>query len=176
MTTITLEKARKDFEAIYHRADNLAWTRMSEQDTLTKFIHPLLTALGWDVLNFDEVREEVHVKTGAKDNHMDLVLYLNKSPCVGIEVKSIAYGNLLDDAGIHIGENVRHLLKDLEIKSKQLNVKYAVLTRFVDTLVFQGDSMTQVAAFCRLEHILKFDVLWKLLSKQGQRALVEQAH
>lgn len=166
MSNEIFEKARKDFESIYQRCMDLPWTRMSEQDTLTKLIRPMLKTLGWNILDFGEVREEVFVKTGTKDNFIDLVTYWKERPYVGIEVKPISFGHLLDDAGEHIGENVAYLLEGLESKSRKLNVKYTVLTRFAETLVFEADSMSQVAVFSTpIEHCEKFSILWTLLSK-----------
>jgi hypothetical protein len=164
--TKSIEEGRKEFEIVLQRYIDAKLGDISEQDTLTKFIHPALEAFGWDILDFNEVREEVFVKTEGKENHIDIVLYSEAKPYIGMEIKKIPFGNILDRASDNVKESVAYLLEDLSRKSRKLNVKYAVLTRFKETLVVEPNTMATVATFrSQQEHLEKFQVLWKILSK-----------
>jgi hypothetical protein len=125
-----------------------------------------VAALGWNLLDFDQVREEVLVITDQKEKHMDLVLYSENKPYVGIEVKSLSYGSILNQAEDGIKESVAHLIEDLLTKSKRLNVKYGVLTRFAETIIVDPKTADIIAIFrSPREHLERFDTIRKLLSK-----------
>jgi hypothetical protein len=66
--------------------------RISEQDTKRILITPAVEALGWDILDSDEVRNEC--RHNAADNP-DYALFLNRSPVLFIEAKPL--GHALDD-------------------------------------------------------------------------------
>jgi len=67
--------------------------RISEQDTKRILITPAVTALGWDILDIDEVRNEYRHNTA--DNPVDYALFLNRSPVLFVEAKPL--GHSLDD-------------------------------------------------------------------------------
>lgn len=67
--------------------------RISEQDTKRILITPAVEALGWDILDIDEVRNEY--RHNAADNPVDYALFLNRSPVLFVEAKPLGYG--LDD-------------------------------------------------------------------------------
>ena len=127
-------------------------------DTITKLIHPLLKALGWNILDFDDVQEEVFAKPSGKDRHIDLVLYSKGKPYIGMEIKSLSKGPVNKEAK-------DYLIQDLLEKSRYLGVRYAVLTRFVETLILDPKSGKRLASFNYLDYLEKFDDLWKYLSK-----------
>ena len=67
--------------------------RISEQDTKRILITPAIEALGWDILDIDEVRNEYRHNTA--DNPVDYALFLNRSPVLFVEAKPLGHG--LDD-------------------------------------------------------------------------------
>lgn len=67
--------------------------RISEQDTKRILITPAVQALGWDILDIDEVRNEY--RHNSADNPVDYALFLNRSPVLFVEAKPL--GHLLDD-------------------------------------------------------------------------------
>jgi hypothetical protein len=156
------EEAKKVFELIFQRCVTAKWGSCSERDTLTKFIHPALVAFGWDVRDFNDMREEILAKPEGKGRLLDIVLYTKGKPYIGIEVKSLSYGPIIDETK----ENVRYLLRELLQKSRYLCVKYAVLTRFAETLIFDPETGNKLASFgFPQDHLGKFNVLWDYLSK-----------
>lgn len=60
---------------------------IGEQNTKAALIDPLLSALGWDLQEIDEVRREYRRKP--QDNPVDYALFLNRSECLLIEAKSL---------------------------------------------------------------------------------------
>ena len=156
------ENAKKQIAVIYQRCFQTKWGDCSETDTSTKFIHPLLQALGWNILDFNDVREEVLAKPKGKDRHIDLVLYSKGKPYIGIEIKSLSRGPINDldkDA-------VQYWTQELLEKSRYLDVKYAILTRFYETIIYDSKTGNKLASFNHpKEYLEKFDCLWKYLSK-----------
>ena len=60
---------------------------IGEQNTKAALIDPLLSALGWDLQEIDEVRREYRRKP--QDNPVDYALFLNRTECLLIEAKSL---------------------------------------------------------------------------------------
>ncbi|PSP87778.1 hypothetical protein BRC90_10075 [Halobacteriales archaeon QS_4_69_34] len=61
--------------------------QMSEQNTKTKLIDPLIRLLGWDLYS-SEVELEYSLQIGTRNPRVDYALLLNNTPEVFIEVKS----------------------------------------------------------------------------------------
>ncbi|MEO5332466.1 MAG: hypothetical protein H7839_10615, partial [Magnetococcus sp. YQC-5] len=61
--------------------------QIGEEDTKRVLITPLLQALQWNVLDLDEVRNEF--RSQPQDNPVDYALFLNRTPCLLLEAKSI---------------------------------------------------------------------------------------
>jgi len=122
----------------------------------------MLKALGWNILDLNEMREEVLAQPGGKDRHIDLVLYSKGKPYIGMEIKGLSKGPINEESK----EAVQYWIQKLLEKSRYLNVKYAVLTRFIETIILDPKSAKKLASFNYLnQHIEKFDDLWKYLSK-----------
>jgi Type I restriction enzyme R protein N terminus (HSDR_N) len=68
-------------------------TRVSEEDTKRVLITPVVEALGWDIFDTDEVRNEY--RHAAADNPVDYALFLARSPVLFIEAKPL--GQALED-------------------------------------------------------------------------------
>lgn len=67
--------------------------RISEQDTKRILITPAVEALGWDIWDIDEVRNEY--RHNSADNPVDYALFLNRSPVLFVEAKPLSHA--LDD-------------------------------------------------------------------------------
>lgn len=61
--------------------------QISEQDTKRILITPAIQALGWNIHEFKEVRNEYRLKT--TDNPVDYALFLNHSPVLFVEAKPL---------------------------------------------------------------------------------------
>ena len=61
--------------------------RLNEQDTKATLIEPVLSALGWDIRNPDEISREYRRKS--QDNPVDFAIFLLRSPCLFIEAKAL---------------------------------------------------------------------------------------
>jgi hypothetical protein len=70
---------------------------IGEQNTKATLIDPVLTALGWNLDNYDEVRHEYKPKP--KANPVDYALFQNGTACLLIEAKSLEQ-DLNDDKWI----------------------------------------------------------------------------
>jgi hypothetical protein len=157
MATYSREATKKKIEQLFERysesyveSTGVIGARArdySEQDTATKFIKPLIEALGWNLLNMNEVREEVE--------HCDCVLYFEEKPYIIFEFKPLDFASLrrVDFSG-------------LLDKSKALGAKYAVVTRFKETIIYESETRIEAEYFPLPDDYLnKFDALWKYLSK-----------
>ena len=60
---------------------------IGEQNTKVAFINPLLSALGWDLEDLDEVSFEYRRKS--QDNPVDYALFLLRAPCLFVEAKAL---------------------------------------------------------------------------------------
>jgi len=162
--------ARKELEPLVQRCNNEAWRYWSEADTKTKLIHPMLSALGWDTLDFNEVREEVACGESSM-TYADVVLYLGVPNAKAlapthavIEVKSLSYGSI-GEAKASFNSIKEKLLE----QARYFESRYAVLTRFVETIVFNTNTGEKLAYLDRNEYLDKIDVLWRYLSKPEDR-------
>jgi len=77
-----IEIVRKRIRQIRDRNEAIG-----EQNTKAALIDPLLSALGWDLQEIDEVRREY--KRKPQDNPVDFALFLNRMECLLIEAKSL---------------------------------------------------------------------------------------
>ena len=62
---------------------------MSESNTISTLIDPLLEALKWNIRNPGEVQREYPIRIGKKTEYVDIALKIYDKPVVFIEVKSI---------------------------------------------------------------------------------------
>ena len=77
-----LPKLKNRIQKIQNRRDNIG-----EQNTKAALIDPLLSALGWDVEDIDEVSREY--KRKPQDNPVDYALFMLKSPRLFVEAKDL---------------------------------------------------------------------------------------
>ena len=121
-----------------------------EESVIENFICPLLEILGWNLSR--DLKREV--------NRIDCVLYLENKPYIGIEAKSFSHGV--------IDENKRGVIfnKDRLIKNcREICITWAVITRYIETIVYRVDNGEKVASFTHPnEYVEKFKEL-KILQK-----------
>ncbi len=78
--TNVLPRLRKRIQKIKNRKESIG-----EQNTKAALIDPLLSALGWDVEDIDEVSREYRRKS--QDNPVDYALFMLRSPRLFVEAK-----------------------------------------------------------------------------------------
>lgn len=62
---------------------------MSESNTISTLIEPLLEVLGWNIRDLDEVQREYAIRTGEKTEYVDIALKVENRPVMFIEAKSV---------------------------------------------------------------------------------------
>jgi hypothetical protein len=80
--TAAVEVIRKRIQQVRDRKELIG-----EQNTKAALIDPLLSAMGWDLQEIDEVRREYRRKP--QDNPVDYALFLNRTECLLVEAKSL---------------------------------------------------------------------------------------
>jgi len=66
------------------------YPKMSEADTVSKLVEPLLGLLGWKIQDLDEVEKEYPVPGGKGAEFVDIALKIDNTPKVFVEAKSLA--------------------------------------------------------------------------------------
>jgi hypothetical protein len=82
MLAETLPRLRKRIQEIRDRNGNVG-----EQNTKAALVDPLLSALGWDIEDIDEVSREY--KRKSQDNPVDSALFMLRSPRLFVEAKGL---------------------------------------------------------------------------------------
>lgn len=138
--------------------------RISEQDTKRILITPTIEALGWDILDIDEVRNEY--RHNSADNPVDYALFLNRSPVLFVEAKPL--GHALDD---------RKWIVQTINYANAAGVDWCVLTNGADWRIYKVHA--QVEADQKLFTAVKIDApetlddavrVLSLLSRENMRA------
>lgn len=62
---------------------------MSEANTTSTLIDPLLEVLGWNIRNPDEVQRQYPIHIGRKTEYVDIALKIQNKPVVFVEAKSV---------------------------------------------------------------------------------------
>ena len=121
-----------------------------EESTIQGFICPLLEALGWD--SRTDLRREV--------NDIDCVFYFENRPHIGIETKSLSWGTL-DESKENVKFNRDRLLKNC----RNIGAKWAVLTRYIETIIYKVETGERIACFSHpneyLDNLKNLKVLMK---------------
>ncbi|MCX6624709.1 MAG: type I restriction endonuclease [Acidobacteria bacterium] len=78
----TLATVRKRIQQVRERKATIG-----EENTKATLIEPVFSALGWNLLEMDEVRREYRRKP--QDNPVDYALLLNRTECLFVEAKSL---------------------------------------------------------------------------------------
>ena len=157
---IDKETSRRKLEELFERwSEN--WQRSfrvyTEQDTATKWIKPLLRGLGWNIHDMDEVKEGVKLDlSSGEQRFFDCVLYTDNVPYTAMEFKRVGVGYL---------HNRKSAIKKLKLNAEQTGAKYAVFTRFYETIVYDARTGQEKAYFRGSDGYLKnFEALWNYLA------------
>ena len=142
----------------------IPWRICSEQDTATKWIKPLLNCLGWDIYDIYEVKEglKLDLESG-QQQFFDCVLYYDNTPYIVMEFKRIGIGTL---------HNKASSIEKLKRNVMQTKARYAVFTRFSETIVYDARTGQEKAYFDAYDvssnyYLTNFKALWNLLSNPG---------
>jgi len=108
----------------------------TEQDAITNFILPFLESLGWNVYNVYEVKQGGYPPTLRKavpvENRSlkkpDCVISLKDNPYMVFEFKPLVDGGVIDRYKARVNR--------LQEIAQYLNAKYAILTNFSETVVY----------------------------------------
>ncbi len=129
-------------------------TRISEEDTKRVLITPVVEALGWDIFDTDEVRNEYRHATA--DNPVDYALFLARSPVLFIEAKPL--GQSLDDR--------RWMVQTLNY-ANAAGVDWCVLTNGAEYRIYKvharGEAEKKLFQAVSLEDPAAFDDACRLL-------------
>lgn len=135
----------------------------TEEETKKGFIEPLLTVLGWDISNKNEVTAEESQLQG----RVDYGFYLDGRIKFYVEAKPLK-------ADLHNADYAKQAIR----YSWNKGVDWAILTDFESLKVFYCQDPTQ-SLFSKLvfeipfnEYLERFDQLW-LLSKQSFQILCQ---
>lgn len=115
----------------YHKIPQDKRDGMTEQETSTKFVLPLLRALGWDVENVDEVREQHRTAYGPSDYE----LLISGMPRVVVEVKRIS--NSLDGHYVTRGKKVPYPKQAIQY-AWNIGAEWVVLTNFKELRLYHS--------------------------------------
>jgi predicted type IV restriction endonuclease len=124
--TAAVEVVRKRIQQVRDRKELIG-----EQNTKAALIDPLLTAMGWELQEIDEVRREYRRKP--QDNPVDYTLFLNRTACLLIEAKSLE-----KDLGDRkwISQNISY--------AAVLGVKWCVLTNGDEYRIYNSHAEVDV--------------------------------
>lgn len=125
---------REKIREINNKLSKTTAKNHDEESVIRSFICPLLEALGWNAAT--DLKREV--------NDIDCVLYLKNRPYIGIEAKSFSYG-VLDEGKSGVIFNRDRLLKNC----REICAKWAVLSRYKETIIYEVENGGKVALFIR---------------------------
>jgi predicted type IV restriction endonuclease len=162
--TDVVRQIRQRIEQIHQQTAAIGRsTTIGEENTKATLIAPILTALGWNLENIDEVRHEY--KRRSHDNPVDYALFQNRTPCLLIEAKSLEQ-DLNDDKWIN--QNLSYAMVG--------GVEWCVLTNGDEWRIYNSHAVVPVDQklfrAVRISDTQKEgEVLWalKLLSREEMR-------
>jgi len=125
------EKLRKYVKKVLRNIERRP--NMSEADTKSVIIEPLLELLGWDVRDISEVEREFLVPGGKYGEHVDIALKVHGKPALFIEAKAVRV--------------------DLEDKMAQQVINYAIMGNVEWCMLTNGRELRLYNAFWRVKGI-----------------------
>lgn len=157
------EKIRELIENYDTLVRNGKIPKFSEADVGSKFILPFLEALGWDVRNIDEVREQKRTLTGP----VDYSLNVNRLPKLVVEIKR--FDENLDASRTIRGREESYPEQAIRY-AWHLKVDWVVLSNFAETRLYYSHVRKPVDGLIfKLKHneyIKCFEKLW-IISKES---------
>jgi len=152
------ESSGRMIEALVKKYDSSFHSEHSEQDTATKFIRPFLESLGWNIADINEFREEFQTSKGILDG----VVLLKGKPHIAIEYKGLRHGA----ASLKVPEERLKTQSKLLEMARDLHCRYALLTRFAQSALYDVESGKELDYFKRpREYQTRFEDIWRYLSK-----------
>ncbi|HEV2165755.1 MAG TPA: hypothetical protein VGS23_02070, partial [Thermoplasmata archaeon] len=138
----------------------------NEAEVRTRFITPLLRALGWDVEGLDEVRPEQRTLTGFAD--YGLKLATDKRARIFVEAKPFDLGPAgLDGHTFRGGKRVTFAQQAIQY-AWQMQASWAILTNFAETRLYTSyvdPKAPDEGLILKLtwdQYLDRFDELWRL--------------
>ncbi|MEM5867758.1 MAG: N-6 DNA methylase [Candidatus Aenigmatarchaeota archaeon] len=135
----------------------------SEADVGSKFILPFLEALGWNIRDIDEVREQKRTLVGP----VDYSLNVNKKPKVVVEIKK--FSESLDHKRVVRGKEESYPEQAIRY-AWHLRVDWVVLSNFAETrLYYSRVTRPESGLIFKLrydKYLIDFDQLW-IISKES---------
>lgn len=147
----------------------------SEADVGTKFILPLLEALGWNTKNIDEVKEQKRTLSGA----VDYSLRFNQKDVLLVEIKDFDVKDGLD--GHYVIRGKKETFPEQATRyGWHLKVEWVILTNFKELRLYNSYTKNPSDGL-RIkmkygDYLTKFDELWQLAKErvsEGSLAILE---
>ena len=137
-SSASIEKARDRIRDLVQRYDDAVTkdqiSQFSEADVGSKFILPLLEALGWDTNNIDEVKEQKRTLTGPADYSLNV----RKTPKVIVEIKKLTED--LDSIRVVRGKEEGFAYQATRY-AWHLKVDWCVLSNFKETRLYYAHTI-----------------------------------
>ena len=166
MSISSKELSKTKIEELVNKWNNSIGGDFTEQDTVTNFILPFLESLGWNASNVYEVKQGGYPaslrKTVPVENRSlkkpDCVISLRDNPYMIFEFKPLVDGGVIDRYKARVDR--------LQEIAQYLNAKYAILTNFSESVVYDTNGK-ELTRFKRpKEYLDRFEELWQYLSKE----------
>lgn len=168
MSTISKDDSLNRIEFLITKYANVRGSDYTEKDTITNFILPFIEALGWNIYDVHEVKQDGYPLAFRKAlpsesrplDHPDCTISVNGNPHIVLEFKRLTSGGAID--------RYEQTIADLLNKGMGLNAEYAVLTSFAETVIYDVSSQKRLLRFdSPVEYSLKFEDIWNVLSKEA---------
>ena len=166
MSISSKDLSKSKIEKLVNKWNNSIGSDFTEQDTVTNFILPFLEALGWDVYNVYELKQGSYPvslrKTVPVESRSlkkpDCVISLRDNPYMVFEFKPLVDGGVIDRYKARVDR--------LQKIAQYSNAKYAILTNFSETMVYDTNGKELTRFKHPKEYLERFEELWQYLSKE----------
>jgi len=164
---MTIDTAREKVRELVERYNQLVkegkTQRFSEADVGSKFILPFIEALGWDIKNIDEVKEQRRTLTGPADYSLNV----NGVPKLVVEIKR--FDESLDTVRMIRGREESYTEQAIRY-AWHMKVDWVVLSNFSETRLYYSHAIKPrdglVIEFKHNEYLENLQKLW-ILSKES---------
>lgn len=164
---MTIDTAREKVRELVERYNQLVkegkTQKFSEADVGSKFILPFIGALGWDIQNIDEVKEQRRTLTGPADYSLNV----NGVPKLVVEIKR--FDESLDTVRMIRGREESYAEQAIRY-AWHMKVDWVVLSNFSETRLYYSHVIKPrdglVFEFKHNEYLENLQKLW-ILSKES---------
>jgi type I restriction-modification system DNA methylase subunit len=137
--------------------------KFTEADVGSKFILPFLEALGWDVKNIDEVREQRRTLTGPADYSLNV----NGQPKIVVEIKK--FGESLDTVRAIRGKEESYSEQAIRY-AWHMKADWVILSNFAETRLYYSHVIKPedglIFKFKHNDYLKNLDKIW-IFSREG---------